>query len=205
MVRIQSKGIFDDGYDILLVSQRGHGKSGGQFLTFGIKERRDALSWSKYAAHRFPDTPIALMGLSMGGATVAMASELALPDSVKCIIDDCGFTSPFAITKNTIANTAHIPPYPTIWFMEMCCILIGGFSLYRISVPRALEKNTRPLLIIHGELDRYVPTEMSLKNASIKPDITELVIVPSAKHAQSVYYDRDGYIRAVTDFLSKHL
>ena len=202
---IQIEGIYNDGYDVLCASQRGHGKSGGRFLCFGVKERYDVLSWCNYAIERFGNIPMALMGLSMGGATVNMASALPLPENVRCIIDDCGFTSPMAITVNTLMHKNKIPPYPFVFFMDLWCILLAGYRLGQVSTLRTLKENTRPLLIIHGELDTYVPTEMSRKNATVREELTELVIIPEAKHAQSVYYDRDGYIRKVTEFLGKHM
>lgn len=202
---IQSKGVFDEGYDILLVSQRGHGKSGGRYLCFGTKERYDALAWCNYAKERFGDIPMALMGLSMGGATVMMASALPLPENIKCIIDDCGFTSPLEVTVNTLVHRAHVIPYPTVYFMNFWCMLLAGFRLGQISTLKALKENTRPLLIIHGELDTYVPTEMSLRNAKVNEALTELVVFSGAKHAQSVYYHRDGYIQKLTEFLGKYM
>lgn len=65
------------GFNVLLVDQRAHGKSEGKCLTFGVKERYDCLAWINYAIERFGrDTKIFLYGMSMGAATVLMASGL---------------------------------------------------------------------------------------------------------------------------------
>ncbi len=202
---VQIKGVYTGGYDVLLVSQRAHGKSGGKYLTFGAKERYDILLWSEYIASRFRSTPIALMGLSMGGATVMNASALPLPEDVRCIVSDCGFTSPFEITVNTLRHRKHIIPYPTVFFIDLWCMLIAHFKLTDAKAYKALKQNTRPLLIFHGELDTYVPTYMSKRNAAITPSLTELVIVPHAKHSQSVYYDPDGYLNKLLDFLNVNM
>ena len=37
------------GHNVLLVTQRASGRSGGKTITFGIKEYRDCLSWIEYA------------------------------------------------------------------------------------------------------------------------------------------------------------
>lgn len=61
----------ESGQNTLVVDQRGHRKSGGTTITFGIRERWDCLSWVEYARKRFgTDTPIFLCGVSMGAATV---------------------------------------------------------------------------------------------------------------------------------------
>ena len=75
------------GCNVLLVDQRSHGLSEGTTITFGIKERHDVVSWANYAVDRFgSDVKILLSGVSMGAATVLMASNLELPSNVKGII-----------------------------------------------------------------------------------------------------------------------
>ena len=62
------------------VEKRAQCTSEGHTITFGVEERFDCLAWVQYALARFgPDTKILLVGISMGAATVLMASELALP------------------------------------------------------------------------------------------------------------------------------
>ena len=78
------------GMNTLVVDQRAHGKSDGHVISFGINERYDCLAWAEYAADRWPESDIVLAGISMGAATVLMASDLPLPDQVKGIIADCG-------------------------------------------------------------------------------------------------------------------
>ena len=84
---------FQMGQNVLLVDERAHGRSQGRSITFGIKERQDLLCWIGYALNRFgSDTRILLYGVSMGGATVLMASGLELPKNVKGIVADCPYS-----------------------------------------------------------------------------------------------------------------
>ena len=78
---------FKIGRSAIIVDQRGAGESDGHTITFGIKEHLDAIKWAEYASNRFgSDAKIILTGLSMGAATVLMASGKKLPDNVKCIL-----------------------------------------------------------------------------------------------------------------------
>ena len=105
----------DLGHNTLLVDQRAHGESGGKTISFGIKERLDCLDWVNYVIDRFgKDVKIILSGLSMGAATVLMASELELPDNVVGIMADCPYSSPKEIImqeceKMGLPRPWHIP------------------------------------------------------------------------------------------------
>ncbi len=202
---IQIKTAYDSGYNVLLIVQRSHGLSGGKYICFGAKERYDILLWSEYISERFPKLPIALFGLSMGAATVMMASELPLPENVRCIIADCGFTSPREIIANTLKTRRHIIVYPTIFFMNFWSILFARFNYWEVSTLNTLKRNTRPLLLIHGGLDTYVPTEMSHRNREEGAEIKELYIVPEAKHAQAVYFDTEAYCQKEIEFLNEYM
>ena len=74
------------GYNTLVIDQRAHGKSEGKIISLGINEREDCLLWAEYAAGRWPGVPLILSGVSMGAATVLMASSLPLPESVRGIM-----------------------------------------------------------------------------------------------------------------------
>jgi pimeloyl-ACP methyl ester carboxylesterase len=82
-----NKVAFERGYNCLIIDHRSHGKSQGTTISFGIKERKDVVSWCNYLTKRFGEqTLIAISGVSMGGATVLMASDLELPKNVIGIV-----------------------------------------------------------------------------------------------------------------------
>ena len=65
---------------MLLVDERSHGDSEGEYIGFGCLDRMDALGWIEWLVGRCgEDMEILLHGTSMGGATVLMASGLELP------------------------------------------------------------------------------------------------------------------------------
>lgn len=52
-------------WNLLLVTSRAHGESGGEFSTLGIWERYDCRDWANWAAKRFgAKTSIFLMGVN---------------------------------------------------------------------------------------------------------------------------------------------
>ena len=195
---------FAMGHNVLLVDQRAHGRSEGRTITFGIKERWDLLSWVEYALKRFGrDTKILLYGVSMGGATVLMASELALPQNVKGIIADCPYSSPMDV----IAYVGQRNPIPN-WLIKPFVILgakiFGGFDVREVTARAAVQHTRVPILIIHGDADTYVPCHMS-DIADANPEMVSRRVISGAEHGISYLVDTEKYCELVKAFVQNHL
>ncbi|MBQ7874528.1 MAG: alpha/beta hydrolase [Oscillospiraceae bacterium] len=189
----------DLGHNTLVIDQRAHGKSEGKTICFGIKEKYDCLAWANYAAKRFGDVPIVLSGVSMGAATVLMASELDLPENVRCIIADCPFSSP----EETIANECKkmgIPPVIGMPFVRLGARIFGRLKLSG-GAEEAVKNTKVPILLIHGEADRYVPCEMSRKIYSANPEMITLETFPDAAHGISYITDPERYAEISRRFM----
>ena len=192
------------GHNVLLVDQRAHGKSEGRTIAFGIQERQDCLSWIQYAIERFgEDTKILLYGVSMGGATVLMASGLELPDNVKGIIADCPYSSAMDIIMD-VGKTMPIPNKLIRPFVKLGAKIYGGFDIEETDAVEAVKNAHIPILIIHGEADNFVPCEMS-DIVSSNPQWIERHTFPGADHGISYLVDPIRYKRIVTEFMQKTL
>ncbi|MBQ3219538.1 MAG: alpha/beta hydrolase [Clostridia bacterium] len=192
------------GHNVLLCYQRAHGKSGGHTLTFGIKERFDVVSWARYATERFgKDTKILIVGVSMGAATVLMASGEKLPDTVKGILADCPYSKPDLIIKK-VCKEIKCPPkifYPLI---SLSARMFGRFSLTEVSAEEQVKKATVPIMVIHGDEDRVVPCEMSESIEKNSP-LVERHVFKGAGHALCFYSDNEKYQKIVGKFKDKCL
>lgn len=191
----------ESGQNTLVVDQRAHGKSGGTTITFGIRERWDCLSWVEYVNQRFgSDTPILLSGVSMGAATVLMASELELPCNVIGIIADCPYSSPEAIIRKVCLEDMHLPPALAVPFIRLGARLFGHFDLREASALEAVQHSHIPILLIHGEDDRFVPCDMSREifDACLGYKIRKTF--PGAGHGLSYIVDTYGYEQAAVQF-----
>lgn len=200
-----SKLALKKGHNALVVDQRSHGKSEGNTISFGIKERKDCLSWIQYVCERFGnDTPIILCGLSMGAATVLMASDLDLPDNVKGIIADCPYSSPKEIIQK-VSRDMHFPPKLIYPFIKLAALLFGHFDLEESSAVTAVEQAKIPVLILHGEADSFVPCEMSKEIADACASPVTLELFPGAGHGLCYMTDPKKYEEATVKFLQQIL
>lgn len=195
----------DSGHNTLLVDQRAHGESGGRSISFGILERYDCLDWINYVIERFgKDVKIILAGISMGAATVLMASELELPQNVKGIIADCPYSSPEEIIKQECGKMG-LPPKLAYPFVRLGAVIFGGFDPSAATAKSAVTKSKTPILIIHGENDDFVPCRMSREIYDACASDKTLVTIPLAIHGISYIIDRPKYEKAVEDFLARIL
>ncbi|MBQ8319661.1 MAG: alpha/beta hydrolase [Clostridia bacterium] len=191
-------------HNYLLVYQRAHGKSGGKTITFGVKERKDCLAWLDYVIKRFGEnTPIYLVGVSMGASTVLMAAEFPLPTAVKAIVADSPFTTPDAIIQK-VCKDMRVPRFLAMPALRTGARLFGKFSTRGASCLSAISKTTVPVLLLHGENDGFVPCDMSreLYAARGQADVT-LVTFPQADHALSYIVAPKEYTKAVNEFLHR--
>ena len=182
---------------VLLVDQRGCGRSDGHVITFGIHEHRDCLSWANYLAERFQDVPIILTGISMGAATVMIAAGQNIPENVVGVIADCGYTSAKDIIQKVIKKDMHLPPVLAYHFVKLGAKIFGGFDLDSYSPIEAMPNCKVPVFFVHGEGDNFVPCEMS--DACSKACAAEHVFhtVPGAGHGLAYLIDPEGYKEAV--------
>ena len=220
-----SHGYLSFGFNLLMIDERAHGGSEGHTITFGIRERYDCLDCARYAAERFGSgTKIILAGISMGAATVLMASELDLPGNVCGIIADCPYSTPEAIIKKVLKGRGL--PVPMGWFfVRAAALLFGHFDIapagqpggaspeagashdwnLRADAREAVTRAKVPILLIHGEDDHFVPCDMSREIAAANPEKIRFHTFPGAGHGLSYLVDEPRYTGLIRDFTSEIL
>ena len=175
------------GLNLLLADQRSQNSSEGRYMTYGIREQKDVVSWADHMAEKLgKDHSLFLGGLSMGAATVLMASDLEYAGNVRGVLADCGFTSPWAIIRKVAGRFA-------------------GFDMKEKSAAEALSRTKLPVLLIHGLADDFVPSDMSRENYAACRSEKELVLVEGAGHGLSYVVEPERVKAAIGAFIRKHL
>jgi len=194
------------GHNALVVDQRSHGKSEGTAITFGILERKDVLYWIDYARSRFgEDVRIILAGLSMGAATVLMATDQPLPGNVVGVMADCPYSAPGAIIKTVCSRDMHLPSTLIYPFIKLGAGLFAGFDLEESSPVTAVKNTPVPILLLHGTGDRFVPYEMSCEIHAANPEMITLITIPEAGHGLCYMTEPAIYEKAMQEFFKQIL
>lgn len=190
----------DAGFNILLVDERAHGKSGGKYITFGISESIDAAEWTKFISSREKGArPVFIDGMSMGATTVLMSVSRDISSDVKGIIADCGFTSPKEIISHVIRGY-HLPAAVIFPFVSLYFKIFAHVDIGELSTVEAMRKCQIPVLFIHGEADKFVPCEMGRRAYDACVSKKSIITVPGAGHGKSYVVDRDTCLNAMHDF-----
>lgn len=189
------------GYSMLLVDERAHGQSEGEYIGFGCLDRNDAMGWISWVLETCgEEVQILLHGTSMGGATVLMASGLKLPPQVKGIVSDCAFTSPKDVFTHVLHTMYHLPAFPMIQIADRVNKKKAGYGLDECNAAREVQKATVPILFIHGDADTFVPCKMCKEIYENCASPKQMLIVPGAAHAESYYKDTAAYEQALDTF-----
>lgn len=200
------KFYYDLGYHILLPDCRGHGESEGNYVGFGWLDRLDLLEWIHEIQKYFDFEPlqIVLHGLSMGGATVLMASGEDLSEDVKCIISDCSYTNIIDEFKNVLQHH-NVPERLLVPNAELLSKKVLGYDFKDADAVKQVKKSKTPTLFIHGDQDEFVPTYMvyELYKACAAPK--DLLVVEGAKHADSYMTNQPLYESTVKSFLKQYV
>lgn len=195
-----------NGYAMLLPDARAHGDSEGEYIGFGCLDRKDALVWINWVIQELGDeVEIVLHGMSMGGATVLMASGLDLPEQVKGIVSDCAFTSPKEVFTHVLKNMYHLPAFPVIQGADILNKRLAGYGLDECNAKREVAKATVPILFIHGTNDTFVPYPMCQELYDCCASPKKILVVEGAAHGESYYKDIEKYEQALNEFFGEVL
>ncbi len=182
-----------------------------QWPTHNQMERLStAIRWAKRAISS--DVAIVLFGVS-NGADVALAASF-YDTAVKAVITD-GLFSMKEVFRDYIRKWAPILVKPNFfgdrhpkWVIGIFASLGFWYSEKRsgkrfVDVEYFLRVKHKPLFMIYGQQDDYVPESHRefLSKMNQKKNVSFSLVVPNAKHNESVLVAREDYQRDVETFL----
>lgn len=191
------------GYNVLTPDMRAHGESQGTYIGMGWLDRQDILKWIQYVIDLDDQAEIVLHGISMGGATVMMASGEKLPQQVKGIVEDCGYTSVWDIFSDELSYLFHLPDFPILYAADGIAWLRAGYEFKSASALEQVAKSQVPILFIHGSEDNFVHTDMVYELFDACQAPKDLLVIQGAGHGDAYKMDPELYFHTVFSFLEK--
>lgn len=197
------------GYAVLLPDARGHGESGGEFATYGLKEADDLHRWVTWLyAHDSPDCVYGF-GESYGAALVleSLATE---PRYCAVAVEDA-FSTAREMSYERVSGFLHLHAWfgktlgrPIIAVADFYARERYGIDLLEPSPLDAVKHSSVPVLLIHGELDQNINPRHSVIIAKAAPSHVQLWLVPRAGHTSAWTVAHDEFETRVLSWFSSH-
>lgn len=198
---------YEAGYNLLTYDQRAMDESEGQYITMGIKESEELIMWLQALLDQHPQAEIVTHGVSMGAATVLIASgQEDFPDAVKAVIADCSYSSVWGVFESELYQRFQLPDFPFLYMAGIVGIPRVGINLFgeEGDVAYHTSQSNTPTLFIHGTADDFVPYPMvdELYEA-YTGDTKELYTVEGAGHAEAEFLDPAAYFQTIFNFIGQ--
>lgn len=193
----------EEGYSVLAPDSRAHGWSGGELVSFGVKEADDVLLWAGWLRRQGCGKLFAL-GESMGAAVLIQAA--AKQQVFAAIVAECPFSNFRAIAEyraQQVMGTPAIVAKPLVGAALLSAWLLHGLDLYRASPVKSAQSLTTPLLLIHGLEDTNVPVSHTKAIAAAQPAAV-LWLVPGAGHVGASQAAPIEFRRRVLGWFHQH-
>ena len=209
------------GYNVLLPDLRGHGASGGRYMTFGLLEKGDLASALEEVRSRFRADP-ANVGLHSCSAGSAVALEFARDrPGIRGIWLESPFADPREMARHYLSAATGIPaPLLTLatrWAVSANVArvrrdlgldaAVGG--LEKADPLVAIERVRCPVALVYGGADRLVPPRFVERLIEALPEGSEVFRAEGAGHChhadEAARVAREEYERRWRSFFARHL
>jgi uncharacterized protein len=190
------------GYATLTIDFRGHGQSSASSHSFGWNESKDvrsAFAWLKEKEH---GAPVALIGISMGGASALLGENG--PVAADAMILQAVYSDIRHSIRNRVASMISRGPAtlfePLLSFQSR---LRFGVWPSRLSPLDALERYRGPVLIIGGADDPFTPPEETRHMFDAVPCPKTLWLAPGVNHEGISDLKSSDYRQQLLSFLER--
>jgi pimeloyl-ACP methyl ester carboxylesterase len=193
------------GYAVLTPDSRGHNQSGGEVVTYGVREAGDVLGWVDWMRGQGCQEVVGL-GESLGAAILLEAAG-ARP-GFRAVVAECAYASFPAIGEERLARATGLPAavadvlvWPVLFSGISWARLRYGVNLWRVDPAAAAGHSDVPILLIHGLADHRTSPDNSRVIAAAAPR-ARIWLVPGAGHVAASATDPIGFESRVFAFLA---
>jgi len=181
-----------EGFNVLALDYRGYGASAGSPSLRGAQLDIDAAMRVLLARPDVDPDRIVLFGQSLGGAlAIHYAAHTAYRRHIRALVADSAFSDYRQITREKLAGFFLTWPFQWLPWLTVDNDYSPDASVAEVS--------PIPLLLIHGDRDRIVPSHHSQRLFDLAHEPKALWIVPGAGHTQSLH--DEAVRKRLTDYL----
>jgi len=199
----------DRGYTVLLPDNRGHGESGGELVTYGLRETDDIHRWVDWLIANQRPRHVFGMGESLGAAV--LIQSLAAERRFNAVVAEAPFATFERVAVDRVVQRlpfnnglAHIVAWPMVYSGFLYSRLRYGLDFRAASPQNVTSSISTPVLLIHGLADTNIYPEHSRILAARNPRAVTLWLVPGAVHTQAFAAAPDEFRTRVLGWFASH-
>ena len=191
-----------NGYSVLMFDFQAHGESLGKQITFGYLESRDSKAAVEFVKKRFPNEPIAVVGVSLGAAAAVLAQP---PLDVQALVLEMPYSTIVAAIKDRIEMRLGSTGRCLSPLLTSQIQLRSQCTLDDLRPLVAVAKILAPKLFLAGTADhetKFAEAKAIFENAAAPKSF---VAFEGAHHEDLLNYFPELYQKSVLEFLAQNL
>lgn len=194
--------LLEEGYSLLLPDIRAHGESGGDLMTYGLLESRDALAWAEWLRQSGCGRLYGF-GESLGGAILIQAEARA--PTFAALVAECAFSSLHRVAVERVREVVPLGAPVLVPGAMLYTRLRYGYDLGQASPEAAVRQIRAPLLLIHGHNDNRTRPHHSVRILEAgQGRVVELWQVSGAGHTGASTAAPAEFRRRVTQWFARY-
>jgi esterase/lipase len=201
---MSSRALFlqEQGYSVMTIDFNAHGKSMGEYNTFGYLESKNVQEVFRYLVQKFPEKKIGAIGVSLGGASILLSGV-----EFDAVVIEGTYADITTAIENRLSMQLGEWAKSFSWMLTMQLPLRLGIDAEDLRPEIAIQTIKSPTFIIAGEIDKRATLEESMRlYHAIPPKIEkELWVIKGAHHTNFHFFAKRRYEKRILDFFAKHL
>jgi uncharacterized protein len=196
-------------YTVLAPDSRGHAESGGELVTYGLREADDIHRWVDWLMASEHPRNVFGMGESLGAAV--LLQSLAVEPRFSAVVAECPFANFGRVAEDRVAQRIPLAPglaqvlaRPVVWSAFLYARARYGLDFWQASPEKAVANISTPVLLIHGLEDTNIYPQHSQTLAARNPRFITLWLAPGARHTAAFGAAPQEFPRRVLGWFSSH-
>ena len=190
------------GYSVLLFDFQAHGESPGEQITFGYRESKDVEASIAWLHNRLPQAHMGAIGVSMGGAALALAKH---PLQLDAVVLESAFSCIDLAVENRVTSNIGIAGEAVWRLLTVQLKPRLGISTDDLRPIDHLADVGCPILIAGGAADPFTVTKETEQMYQAAKSPKDFWLVPKAAHVDLQHFAPEEYQKHVFTFLNRYL
>jgi pimeloyl-ACP methyl ester carboxylesterase len=196
------------GYRCVQIDLRGHGRSTGDWITYGVRESQDLVQVLDQLEQRsLIEGDVGIIGVSYGGSVAIKWASI--DPRIKAVVA----LEPFASLRDAAIDAAPVVlGSARIWFSREDLLKavdkagkLADFNPDDTDIVAAIRKASQPILMFHSKSDQLISERQSERLHDAAPDHSRLILFEKDSHFDMGLREFDAINNAALPWLDRYV